>query len=175
LGSTYYTDHPSVPLFKTIANINIDGVAAFEEFNDIIGIGSEYSTLKNDLHRIADQLDLTISDIPSEYFYESQNINRSDQFAFMKAGIPSVLLVEGVNYKKSSYAEGIQRMIKWNQMIYHTPFDDLHQPINYLAVNQHARFIYLFIHHLANKASAPTWNKGVPFINARLQSIAEKR
>jgi hypothetical protein len=175
LGSTYYTDHPVVPLYKTIANVNIDGIAAFEEFTDIIGVGSAYSSLRKSLEHTTEQSGLKVSEIPSEYFYESQNINRSDQFAFMKAGIPSVLLVEGVNYKRSSYAEGIQRMIKWNQIIYHTPFDDLHQPINYLAVKQHAKFIYSFINHLANNTSAPTWNEGAPFINARLQSIAEKR
>jgi hypothetical protein len=175
LGSTYYTDHPAVPLYKTVANVNIDGVAAFEEFNDIIGIGTEFSSLKFDLEKVAVQLNLRIGEIPSGYFYESQNINRSDQFAFMKAGIPSVLLVEGVNYKSSSRKKGIDRMIDWNQMIYHTPFDDLNQSINYSAVRQHAFVIYTFIKQVAISDVAPTWNPGVPFINARLQSNAEKR
>ncbi|MCB9247333.1 MAG: M28 family peptidase [Ignavibacteriales bacterium] len=47
LGSSYYVDHPMVPLYQTVANINIDGVAYIDEFNGIIGIGSELSNLSN--------------------------------------------------------------------------------------------------------------------------------
>ena len=45
LGSIYYTDNPLVPLHKTIANVNIDGIAMFRDFSSIVGIGMEYSTL----------------------------------------------------------------------------------------------------------------------------------
>ena len=51
LGSTYYTDNPIVPLYKTIADINIDGLAFYDEFKSVIGVGSEYSTLKNFLNQ----------------------------------------------------------------------------------------------------------------------------
>lgn len=175
LGSTYYTDHPIIPLHKTIANINIDGISAFDLFNDVIGIGSEYSTLEEDLIEVLDSLGLGFSKLPGEYFYESENINRSDHFAFMKAGIPSVLVTEGLHYKNTPYDQGVQRMINWNKNIYHSPFDDLNQPLNFDAVQQHAELIFEFAWFMANKTLAPEWKSGSTFINARLRTIAEKR
>ena len=135
LGSSYYIDHPAVPLYRTIANINIDGVSAFDKTKDFIGVGTEYSTLNEDLLKICERLGLGVSKMPEDYFYEAENINRSDQYAFMKAGVPSILVVEGVNYLNTPYQEGLMRLINWNQTIYHTPFDDLNQKINYESCN----------------------------------------
>jgi hypothetical protein len=175
LGSTYYTDHPAVPLYKTIAAVNIDGIAAFDEFEDIIGVGSELSSLEDDLLHVAKNLDLGVSNIPDNYFYESETISRSDQFSFIKAGIPSVLIAEGIHYKNTGFQEGLNRLIQWTKNVYHTPFDDLNQPINFDAVKQHTEFITYFTRYLANKSGTPQWNPGSPYLNAQLQSIAEKR
>jgi len=175
LGSKYYTDHPSRPLYKTIANINIDGISVFDEINDIIGVGAEFSSLEVELLAIAKSSGLEVSRIPKDYFYESESVTRSDQFSFMIAGIPSVLLTEGLNYKNTSYQQGLDRLIQWTKTVYHTPFDDLNQNLNFEAAKQHTRFIFDFSLQLANKADLPRWNPGSPYINARLQSIAEKR
>lgn len=175
LGSKYYIDHSSRPLYKTIANINIDGLAAFDEFKDIIGVGAELSSLENDLMNVAQSFGLEVSSIPEDYFYESESISRSDQFSFMKAGIPSILLTEGLNYKNTTYQQGLDRLIQWTETVYHTPFDDLNQNLNFNAAQQHTRLIFKFSLLLANKTDPPQWNPGSPYINARLQSIAEKR
>lgn len=175
LGSKYYIDHPSRPLYKTIANINIDGLAAFDEFKDIIGVGAELSSLENDLINVAQSFGLEVSSIPDDYFYESESISRSDQFSFMKAGIPSILLTEGLNYKNTTYQQGLDRLIQWTETVYHTPFDDLNQNLNFDAAQQHTLLIFKFSLLLANKTDPPQWNPGSPYINARLQSIAEKR
>jgi len=42
-----------VPLYKTIANINIDGIALFDNFKSIIGVGAEFSTLTDFLDDVA--------------------------------------------------------------------------------------------------------------------------
>jgi hypothetical protein len=175
LGSTYYTDNPLVPLHRTLSNINIDGIAAFDEFKDIISIGAEFSSLQDDVLQIADSAGLAVSSIPSEYFYEMESVNRSDQLAFMKAGIPSVLIVEGLNYRNTDYSKGIERLLKWNQNVYHTPFDDLKQNINFNATVQHTQILFNLALHLAEKEETPQWKPGSPFINARLQTIAETR
>jgi Zn-dependent M28 family amino/carboxypeptidase len=175
LGSKYYVDHPSRPLYKTIANINIDGLSAFDEIKDIIGIGSELSSLENDLMLIAKSSGLEVATIPKDYFYESESVTRSDQYSFMLAGIPSILLTEGLNYKNTTYERGLDRLIQWTKLVYHTPFDDLNQNINFNAARQHTQFIFDFSFQLANNDDPPQWKPGSPYINARLQSIAEKR
>lgn len=174
LGSIYYTDHPAVPLYKTAANINIDGIALFDRFKSVIGVGSKYSTLQNILETTAAKQDLTAVPIPA-IFKQSEAFNRSDQIAFSNAGIPSVLVLDAPYFENLSEEEGYKKIIEYEEKIYHSPFDDLSQLINYDAAAQHINFLYQFIVDVANADESPEWNPGSPFINARLRSIAEKR
>lgn len=174
LGSKYYTDNPIVPLYKTIANINIDGVASFDNFKSIVGIGREYSTLEEFLNRTAQKFDLNVIPIP-ENFVQVESFTRSDQYAFADAGVPAILIAEGPDYINLTYQEGMEKLIYYAENIYHTPFDDLLLPINFDAVIQHAEILYDFIFNLADSDNQPEWVKGSPYINARLRSIAEKK
>ncbi len=174
LGSKYYTDNPIVPLYKTIANINIDGVASFDNFKSIVGIGREYSTLEEFLNRTAKKFDLNVIPIP-ENFVQIESFTRSDQYAFADAGVPAILIADGPDYINLTYQEGMEKLIYYAENIYHTPFDDLYLPINFDAVNQHAEILYDFIFNLADSDNQPEWVKGSPYINARLRSIAEKK
>lgn len=174
LGSQYYVDHPIRPLYKTIANINVDGVASFDKFKSIVAPGSELSTLKEFIKEAAVKNDLFITKIPAE-FMAWESFNRSDQMTFAKAGIPSVITLDGPDYETLSYEEAIRLVIDYNKNIYHTPFDDLSNKIEYKAVTQHIKFIKDLVLILANSEDTPQWNYGAPFVNARLRSMAEKR
>lgn len=174
LGSAYYTDHPVVPLYKTIANINIDGVPVIDRFKSIVGVGSELSTIIEQLKKTADEFKLNIKDLPAE-FSQTESFNRSDQIAFAKAGIPSLLVVDAPDYENISKEEGIAKIIDYSENYYHTPFDDLNLPINYDAVNQYCEFMFNFIIDLANSDTEPQWNEGVPYSVARLRTIAERK
>jgi len=174
LGATYYVDHPAVPLHKTIANVNVDGVALFDTFNDIVGVGGELSTLGERLQELADDLGLRVSAIPP-VFAGAGSFTRSDQIVFARAGIPAILVMEGSDYHHTSPEAGIKRMIEWGAQHYHSPSDDLQQPMNFAAAQQHVNLLLAFCRMLADGASAPEWKADTPFINARLQSIAEER
>ncbi|MGH7598404.1 MAG: M20/M25/M40 family metallo-hydrolase [bacterium] len=174
LGSTYYVENPVVPLYKTMANVNVDGLAMFDTFNDIVGVGAELSTLGGLLQQVARELDLSVSAIPAP-FASSPAFARSDQISFAKAGIPALLIMEGLNYRNTPREKGLRRMIEWGRRIYHTPFDDLAQSINMAAAQQHGQILFAFCCMLANVDAAPQWKKETPYINARLQSVAEKR
>lgn len=174
LGSRYYLDHPAVPLSKTVANVNIDGLAMFENFSSIVGIGAELSTLGKTLEQVARKAGLRISAIPPE-FAATESFARSDQVAFAGAGIPSILVMDGIDYPGASREEGLKRLITWNETVYHTPFDDLRQPMNFAAAEQHARFLFEFIHALAEENSEPEWYPGAPYRHIRLRNRAEKR
>lgn len=174
LGSHYYLDNPVAPLYKTIANVNIDGLAMFDTFNDVVGIGADLSTLGDVLQQVAGQVGLETSPLPPE-FLETESFNRSDQIAFAQAGIPSILILEGLDYQHTSREEGLKRMLEWNENVYHTPFDDLQQPMNFKAAEQHTRFLFAYCNALANIPTPPEWYPGVPYINIRLQTQAERR
>ena len=174
LGSTYYTDNPVVPLYKTVANINIDGIALFDNFKSIIGVGAEYSTLTEFLNEVAQKDNLNVTQIP-ERFKNADAFEKSDQAAFASAGIPSILVMEAPDYVNISKEEGLKKFIYYSENIYHTPFDDLTQYMNFAAAVQHVNIIYDLCNLLANSKETPVWENNSPYLNARLHSMAEKR
>jgi hypothetical protein len=174
LGSTYYVENPLIPLYKTIANVNIDGIALFDRFKSIIGIGSEYSDLNDYLSETAAENHVGITDIPSQ-FVDYESFSKSDQMEFALAGIPSILVSEGIDYEHISKEEGLKEFINYSKNIYHTPFDDLNQPMNFDAAVQHLNILYDLCYMLLQSEKVPEWYPGVPFINARLRSQAEKK
>jgi len=162
LGSSYFVDHPPIPKDKIVANINIDGLAVIDDFNSIVGIGAEFSTLEKLLIETAKKNKLNVDEIPSEFdSYES--FLHSDQLAFALAGIPSVLLSEGINYINLNRTEAIKKWKDYINYKYHTPFDDLTQSINYKAVNHHIKILYSFIMEVANSDSKIEWKSSSPY------------
>ena len=174
LGSTYYTDNPVVPLYKTIADINIDGLAFYDKFKSVIGVGSEYSTLKDFLIKSAQNLNLNLTRIPYE-FEGNDSFFMSDQIAFAMAGVPSILIAEGPDYIHHSKDEAIEMLINYSNNIYHSPSDDLSQKINLEATVEHLKLILSMCYDLCNSEKVPEWHQGAPFLYSRLKSIAEKR
>lgn len=174
LGAQYYTFHPVFPLYKTTANLNIDGISGFDEFTDVIGIGSEFSGLGQILDWALKQNKLKQSGIPKSQL-TSESFFRSDHFAFSSAGIPSLSVLEGTHYKHLSEDAAETIKMNWDQTRYHTPFDDLNQPINWPAVYQHASLLINIIKETADFQDDILWTRQSPYRNIRLQTIAEKK
>jgi hypothetical protein len=174
LGSRHYTANPRVPLHKTIANVNVQGLAILDTFDEIIGVGSEYSTIGEAVRSVAAGAGLRVGAIPPA-LRPHESFARSDQLAFALAGIPATLLVEGLKYRNHSSEEGLQAFIRWGEERYHTPFDDADQPVDRNAVAQHFDVVRSLVVELANTFRPPQWHRGVPYVNARLRSIAEER
>jgi hypothetical protein len=174
LGSQHYCANPLVPLYQTTACLNIDGIAIIDEFDDIVGVGSWFSTLEQLLHRVAEESGLSLSELPPMVNH-LEAFASSDQIAFAQAGIPAMLVMEGTSYRTLGKEEGFRRFIEWGRERYHTPFDDLSQPINSNAVSQHATILLAVLSALADTWEAPQWIRGATYINARLQSLAEER
>lgn len=174
LGTKYYCDHPLVPLHQTIADLNVDGLAIFDRFNSVSGVGADLSTLGEKLKSAAEKMGLTLSPIPP-VFLEKEPFYNSDQFSFAQAGIPAILVMEGIDYQNTSPDEGLRRFVDWGRNVYHTPFDEPEQDINFGAVKQHVQILFVFSDMLASTFVLPQWFPGVHFITPRLQSIAEQR
>ena len=174
LGSRYYLDNPVVPLHRTVANLNVDGVAFFSRFRDVVGIGGDLSTLGDDLEAVATALRLQVSPLPKE-FRATEAFLYSDQLAFAEAGIPSILVLEGLDYEGMTRAQALEQVVRWGRDYYHTPFDDAEQPLNLEAAVQHTELLLRLAHRLSNASEEPAWHPGSPFINIRLRSQAEGR
>ena len=173
LGSSYFVDHPPVPLVQLVANVNVDGLAFFDDFNDLIGIGGELSTLGSTLASVCHHLDLQIGSVPP-FFWVSEALKLSDQYAFAEAGVPAILISEGFSTTHHRPSEAIAYSIRWGMERYHTPFDDLKQRLDLAASAKHTEVILAFVQAVANSPIAPRWHHGTPYRYRRLLSLAQE-
>jgi len=95
-GSSYFTEHPTIPLGQVVADLNIDMIG--RNWPDtIVAIGKEHSDLGQTLNRVAAQhrsLNMAAIDDrwPEENFYF-----RSDHFNFARKGVPILFFFNGVH------------------------------------------------------------------------------
>jgi Zn-dependent M28 family amino/carboxypeptidase len=82
---------------------------------------------------------------------------RSDQYSFVKQGIPSLFLSSG---KKSSdpkiNPEEIRKIFLATR--YHKPQDDMNQPLDFESGAKFARYSYLLGYIVAQQNERPAWN-----------------
>jgi hypothetical protein len=174
LGATYFLDHPPVPLAHIVADINVDGLAFNARFDDVIGIGAELSDLGALLERSARARGLEVTTASGE-IWSTESFLRSDQVAFAEAGVPSILVNEGFQWHGLSQAEAIERSARWFDERYHTPFDDLAQPLDLEAAAEHAGLVLTLVLDTAESPRAPAWHPGVRYAYQRLLTLAGAR
>jgi len=157
LGSDYFAHYPTVAKDRLIANINVDGnLALLWPIEDVIARGSEHSTLGIAVREAAARLALDVSPDP---FPELVFFIRSDQYSFVKQGIPSVFPSAGT--KSSDPNINPQQIItKWRQTIYHKPQDDMNQPFDFESGAKYARYNFFLGYLVAQKKEKPEWNPG---------------
>jgi hypothetical protein len=157
LGSDYFAHFPTVPKNRLIANINIDGdLALLWPIKDVIARGSEHSTLGITVQEAAARLSLDVNPDP---FPELVFFIRSDQYSFVKQGIPSVF--PSVGTKSSDPNIKPQQIItKWRQTTYHKPQDDMSQPFDFESGAKYARYNFFLGYLVAQKTEKPAWNPG---------------
>jgi hypothetical protein len=156
LGSGYFAHYPTVSKDGLVANINMDGAAMLWPIEDVVARGAEHSTLDVAVHEAAARFKLDVSSDPHP---ESVLFIRSDQYSFVKQGIPSLFLSAG---KKSSdpniKPEEIRRI--WVATKYHKPQDDMNQPFDFESGAKYARYGFLLGFIVAQKTERPAWNPG---------------
>ncbi len=108
-GSTYFTDHPPVPIEQIVANLNMDMIGRNWK-DSIVAIGKEQSDLGVTLDRVNaahPELGMTaINDIwPEENFYY-----RSDHYMFARYGIPILFFFSGVHQDYHGMADSAEKI-----------------------------------------------------------------
>jgi len=96
LGSWYYVKHPAIPIERTVAALNHDGGLDSAATDDFFAFGFEFTTLDSALDQAAAATGMTLSRDYRPPFAASQALLfRSDQYAFLAAGVPAVYLMDG--------------------------------------------------------------------------------
>ena len=174
LGSIYYCENPVFPLYKSVANLNIDGIAFFRDFSSLIAVGKEFSNLGDFVKQSAQRFNLKVENIP-EFLLDFGAFNNSDHYAFANYGIPSIIVLEGLDNKTLNREEVKNEFIDYFLNRYHTPFDDLNQNIDFVAAEKHAKVLFDLIYRLANSNEEIKWNNNSPFLKYYLRNLAEKK
>lgn len=174
LGSLYYCDHAPVPLYRTAFAVNVDGVSVFERVRSVFAIGAEWSDLEARIENILRAKNIRVAAGQADHSY-AEAFYRSDQYAFAQAGIPSVLMMEGPDYERSTREEGAERQRLWYETFYHSPRDDTRQVIDADALEQYTDLLQHVIRSLGDDPREVQWKPGVSYLRTRLQTAAEQR
>jgi hypothetical protein len=155
-GADYFANNPTVPLESIVADINIDEILMFVPTRDVVQLGAEHSTLEDVLRDVGKKLHIDIS--PDPYPAEVGFV-RSDQYPFVKQGVPAVYVGAGY-HSVDPTRDASAAQVKWVQTVYHTPMDDMSQAIDYSVGAQVALFDFEVGQELADAAGRPRWKKG---------------
>src|SRR3984957_17796057 len=157
LGSDYFAHYPTVNKSAVVANVNMDEDAMLWPLRDIVAFGAEHSSLDTVVKKAAARLGLSESPDPMP---EEVVFIRSDQYSFVKQGIPSIFPVAG--FKSDDPKIKPADIFKnWEQTRYHQPQDDMDQPgLDFDAAVKYARFVFLCGFLITEDSQRPTWNKG---------------
>jgi len=157
LGSDYFAMNPTVPLGSIVADINIDEDLMLWPLRDFVEFGAEHSTLGKVVQQAARRLNLDVSPDPMP---EQVIFIRSDQYSFVRQGVPSIYLTPGLKSEDPSIKPA-EIAENWDTNFYHQPQDDMRQPgLNFEAAADFARVGLLCGLYVAQQAERPRWNAG---------------
>jgi hypothetical protein len=156
LGSDYFAHFPTVPIHSIVADINMDGASVFYTFKDIVALGAPDSSLDAVVHRDAALLDLKVSPDPEP---EQNYFVRADQYSFVRQGVPSVFITEGEEARDPTF-NAKKFNDDWIATRYHSPSDDMNQPLDFDAAVEFMQVDFLVGYDIAQDPQRPTWKSG---------------
>ncbi len=121
LGSYYFAKRPTVPKASVVADLNFDMPLPFWPLKTVLVQGEAESTLGDHARAVAAAQGLALTPDPLP---ERNSFVRTDQFSFVKAGVPALAFKFG--FPKGTPAFDIEH--DWRANRYHAPSDDLQQP-----------------------------------------------
>jgi Zn-dependent M28 family amino/carboxypeptidase len=155
-GADYFANNPTVPLQSIVGNLNVDMFLMMRRTRDLIAFGAETNDLGDLARGVARDMDIELSEDPSP---EEVIFVRSDQYPFVKKGVPALFVNTGYKSVDPSFdMEGAIR--QWRRTRYHAPSDDLQQPIDYTAALPITEFNYRLGLLVANRDQRPRWKPG---------------
>ena len=157
LGSDYFAHYPTVALKSIVANVNMDGAPGeFYAMKDIVPLGAEHSTLGDEVAEAGKVLGYGVGPDPLP---EENDFIRSDQYSFVLQGVPAVDVTDGIHAVDSAI-DGLAVQKKWLVTRYHTPLDNIDQPIAFDSMAKGALLNFLIGYQVAQHDSVPEWHKG---------------
>jgi Zn-dependent M28 family amino/carboxypeptidase len=142
--------HPTVDLKSLIADLNMDMFLPLYPLHTLTVYGLNESDLGDAVRQVAQSVNVDVQDDPAP---QRNVFIRSDQYSFIRGGVPSLMLAFG--HKKGSKEEQIEK--EWLKSRYHAPSDDLKQPVDLAAAGEYNRLIMRLAEAVADDPARPHW------------------
>ena len=156
LGSTWFVDHPTVPVERLAADVNLDQLRPLFPLRILTAEALADTTLGEVARAVAAPLHI---EIRPDAEPERKLLRRADQYPFLTIHVPAISFIFG--YDRNTDAE--TRYREWYEVRYHRPQDDLAQPVDFKAAAQFDTFFYRLVEAVANAPTRPVIYPSSPF------------
>jgi Zn-dependent M28 family amino/carboxypeptidase len=151
LGSRYFATNPTVSAEAIVANINMDMFLPLYPFKILTVFGLDESDLGATARTVASSMGIAVQADPEP---ARNRFIRSDQYSFIRQGIPALALKVG--YEPGSPQAAIAAA--WTKERYHAPSDDLQQPIDLESAAGFTTLLGKLAAAVADQPQRPRWN-----------------
>ncbi len=172
LGSEYYATHPLYPLAKTVAVINMDGMAPFGPSRDFGIYGSAKLELLDQLKDVAKGWDIRYTPDPKP---EAGLFFRSDHFPFAKRGVPAVSYSAGQDWVDGGIEAGKKASDDYTAKRYHQQGDEWQPDWKFAGAARDLEVLYTLGNQLANSRAWPNWSDDSQFRATRDASATDRK
>ena len=149
LDSKYFAEHPTVPVQTIVADINMDMFLPIVPLKILRIQGIQESDLGSSAAKIAESMGIKPIADPEPL---RNAFIRSDQYSFIKKGIPAVKV--DVGFELGTPEQAIFK--EWLTNRYHAPSDDVDQPVDLQSAATYEEFTRRLLISTAN-GPQPYW------------------
>lgn len=155
LGSEYFARFPTLGSRRIVANQNIDGVMGMiTAATDVLAFGYEHSNLSESVDYAVTRTGTPVAPDPTP---EENLFIRSDQYAFVRQGIPAIW-VQGGRTALDPDRDAQGELDAWIVERYHKPSDDLAQPLDLEGIRRELHNNLLVTWHALNALETIEWH-----------------
>jgi Zn-dependent M28 family amino/carboxypeptidase len=150
LGSRYFAGRPTVPPGALAADLNLDMFLPLYPLRYLTVEGLDESSLGDDARAMGAAAGVEI--VPDR-FPDRNVFIRSDQYSFIRKGIPALAFSFGA--APGSPEEKMKK--DWLTNRYHAPSDDVDQPVDLAAAARFNQLILALAERVADEDARPAW------------------
>lgn len=162
-GSEFWVKNPTWKLKQVAADLNFDGIGTeiLGPVKKLVGFGAEHSELGALLASVAAATGGVVVPDPMP---EEKSFYRSDHYAFVKRGVPALMVMGAPDVDKQTIIADIK---EYEKTRYHQPSDVVTAEWNWEGPTGLARLGIVMGLRLANADAMPAWLTSSPFNRKR--------
>jgi hypothetical protein len=156
LGSDFFAHHPTVPAAALVADVNVDMPLLRAPAADLVAFGGEHSSLGPLAQAAVAAHGFTLipDPMPEEVIFI-----RSDQYSFVRQGVPSIYLTAGSGTVGGGDAQA-KASGEFFAQHYHQPSDESDLGADWDSAARFTAAQADLIRAIADADARPTWNPG---------------